>query len=62
MTLHSEIERVGKRVYIIKLFHRFDGVRAKVFHRQTVDGNREEAKRQAEVLLELQGMREGGEG
>ncbi len=59
MTLHSEIERVGKRVYIIKLFYRHDGLRGKVFQRQTVDGNWEEAKRQAAVLLELHRLREG---
>ncbi len=58
-TLHYEIERLAKRVYTIKLFRRFGGIRAKVFLRQTVYGNWEEAKRQAAVLFELQEMKDG---
>jgi hypothetical protein len=58
-TLHYEIERIGKRVYTIKLFYRHGGMRDKVFLRHTIDGNWEEAKRQAAVLLELQGLKDG---
>lgn len=58
-TLHSEIERVGKRVFIVKLFHRFDRVRGTVFQRQTVNGNVTEAKRVRDVMVELHQIAEG---
>lgn len=58
--LCTEIERVGRRVWICKLFHRQHNVRHPVFQRVTVEGNRTEAQRVMAALYELQKIKEEG--
>jgi len=58
--LCTEIERVGRRVWICKLFYKYGTARSAVFQRVTVEGNRTEAQRVMTALYELQKIKEEG--
>lgn len=58
--LRAEIERVGRNVWICKLFYRRDRIRERVFQRITVNGNRTEALRVCDAMVALHQIKEAG--
>lgn len=60
LTLCYEIERIGRSVWLCKLYHRQGGLRRPVISRTRVEGNRTEAHRVMDALYELQKIKEAG--
>lgn len=55
-----EIERIGRSVWLCKLFHRENGLRHPMLSRTRVEGNKTEAHRVMEAMYELQKIKEAG--
>lgn len=58
--LRAEIERIGRNVFICKLFRMHQNHRGKVFQRIVVNGRYTEARRVAAAMLELAKIKEAG--